>query len=109
MLSKPQQPAPSYLGTKTQSLSDRLLWIWSNQRLRVQRGMEHGKDITWEGANVEHCYRGWFDPATHELFIVSPVPVPSTRPNAASLRGIPRILDHVLHRRFGDQFTYRLF
>lgn len=85
-------------------MGQRWLWVWVNQRLLVRCGRDHGKDIDFGCDDVEAHYRGWFDPHAGQLFAVRP-----TRAAGPSMRGIPRILDRALHRRFGEHFQYRLF
>lgn len=103
-------PPPGYFGSGQDadhpSMSQRWLWVWTGQRLQVARGREHGKDVDFGCGNVEALYRGWFDPHAGQMFVVSPNR--SGRPDAP-LRGIPRIVDRALRRRFGEHFQYRLF
>ena len=97
----------SYFGKNTGCLSQRYMWLWMDHRLHVQQGSEHGKDLGWEQQDVEMYYRGWFDPIMQEMFVISPRV--SKGHVTSALRGIPRILDRALRRRFGEDFTYRLF
>jgi hypothetical protein len=97
----------SYFGRPAGTLSDRFMWVWKHNQLQVEQGSEHGEHLEWNEQDVEQYYRGWFDPATREMFLVRPAPRPGQpiRP----FRTIPKILDRALRRRFGDQFTYRAF
>ncbi len=103
----PTQPADSYFGRPQPGMAERFMWLWKNNRLNVQQGTEHGKHLEWEGEDVERYYRGWFDPQTREMFLVAPHPAPG-QPMRTKVT-IPRILDRVLRRRFGDEFVYRAF
>ncbi|MCC7146300.1 MAG: hypothetical protein IT443_07620 [Phycisphaeraceae bacterium] len=105
--SAPEPAAPNYLGGRSDSLQDRYMWVWNGTHLRVQKGTAHAKNLAWANEDVEQFYRGWFDPATHELFLVSPAPPPGRPPTR--LRRLPDILDRLLHRRFGDDLVYRVF
>ena len=100
-------PADNYFGSVAGSLADRFMWVWMNQRLRVQHGTDHGKDQAWQGQDLEACYRGWYDPTSDEVFLVGPRPAEGRQP--VKTRRIPRILDRALRGRFGDGFTYRVF
>lgn len=101
------KPPGSYFGDVSGDLTDRFMWIWMNQRLRVRQGTDHGKDPAWEDLDLEACYRGWYDPTSGEMFLVGPKPVEGQQP--VKTRRIPRILDRALRSRFGDNFTYRVF
>lgn len=105
-------PATPYLRQPaTGGMTDRLLWLYHDGRLHVQHGRDHGHDVAWTdaaGVTVDDCeshYRGWFDPATKELFVVRPRQTVSPSLH----RRIPGHLDRLLRRRFGDGFAYLLF
>ncbi len=103
---RPAAEAPqSYFGRPCTDLSARYMWMWIDSRLRVKRGAAHGAELAGPGENIEAHYRGWFDPETNELFLVRP----SAAAGGRAMRGIPRILDRVLRRRFGDDLVYRAF
>jgi hypothetical protein len=106
--SRPTTPSDSYFGGKQPSLTDRFMWVWSNQRLRVQRGKDHGKDLDWENEDVDGYYRGWYDGEADEMFVVCPNRGQQSG-SGQQMRRIPRLLDRVLRRRFGDSFAYRVF
>lgn len=99
----PRRNQTTYFGKHPETLSERYMWMWVDSRLRVKRGAEHGSELAIHGEDVEQHYRGWFDPASNELFLVRP-----DSPQG-SMRGIPRILDRVLRRRFGEYLIYRAF
>lgn len=108
MPQRPNHHEPSYLSRSTDDLTQRILWLWNNQKLVVERGKSHGKDPSWGEQGVEQFFRGWYDPSTQDLFVVGPAPRRRNTP-PPPLRSIPRILDRVLRRRFGDDLHYRAF
>lgn len=105
--SEQPDPADSYFGSVAGTLANRLMWAWVNRRLEVRQGADHGKDAEWDSQRLEAHYRGWHDPTSDELFLVGPRR-PDDQPPVMTRR-IPRILDRALRRRFGENFTYRVF
>ena len=106
-----QKPNPNhetgYFGNPRATMTDRVLWVWKNNRLKVEQGKNHSQGMAWENADVEQYFRGWYDPSTQDLFLIGPKAGVSD--GGKPLRSIPRLLDRVLRRRFGEFIKYRAF